>query len=187
MKPLFTVHAGEYLVGSYIEEHYKQARVWIPSRDTGVDLLISDKKGRSTVSVQVKFGKDYLPTVGEPKFRQKLRVSCWFAINRAKLKKSEADFWVFVLNGFKSQTPDYVVIPVGKLRERLRQIHGTKSKTIQTYLTVTEKNRCWETRDLTGGKADEHLIADGVYKKNRARDFTRWLNAWERLMKRVGR
>ena len=24
MKPLFTVHGGEYLVGSYIEQHYKQ-------------------------------------------------------------------------------------------------------------------------------------------------------------------
>lgn len=186
MKPLFTVHAGEYLVGSYIEQHYKQARVWVPSRDTGVDLLVSDKRGRSTVSVQVKFGKDFLPTAVERKFRKRLRVSCWFALNRAKLKKSEADFWVFVLNSFKSQRPDYVVVPVGKLRERLRRIHGAKSKTIQTYLTVTEKNRCWETRSLAGGREDERRIADGVYK-NRARDFTSWLNAWDPLMKKVGR
>jgi hypothetical protein len=195
MKPLFTVHAGEYLVGSYIEQHYKHARVWIPSRDTGVDLLVSDRRGRSTVSIQVKFGKDYLPTAADRKFRKKFRVSCWFALNRAKLKKSEADFWVFVLNGFKSQTPDYVVIPVGKLRERLRQIHGakperlngTKSETIHTYLTVTEENQCWETRDLTHGKADEHLIADGVYKKNLARDFTKWLNAWDPMVKKLNR
>jgi len=184
VKPLFTIHAGEYLVGSYIEEHHKQARVWIPSRDTGVDLQVSDKKGRSTVSVQVKFGKDFLPTAVDPKFRKKLRVSCWFKINRVKLENSPADFWVFVLNGFKTQTPDYVVIPVGKLRERLRQIHGTKSKTIQTYLTVTENSRCWETRELTHGKADEHRIADGIYR-DRARDFTKWLNAWDPLIKKI--
>lgn len=138
------------------------------------------------VSVQVKFGKDYLPTAKDPKFRKKLRVSCWFALNRAKLKKSEADFWVFVLYGFKSQTPDYVVIPVGKLRERLRKIHGGKSKTIQSYLTVTKKNRCWETRDLIDGKADEHRIADGAYK-HRTRDFTKWLNEWEPLVRKIGR
>jgi hypothetical protein len=36
MKPIFTIHAGEYLVGSYIEEHYKYFNVWIPSKDTGI-------------------------------------------------------------------------------------------------------------------------------------------------------
>jgi hypothetical protein len=120
------------------------------------------------------------------KERKKLRVSCWFKINRVKLEKSPADFWVFVLNGFKTQMPDYVVMPVGKLQERLRQIHGTKSKTIQSYLTVTEKNQCWETRDLADGRADEHRIADGVYK-DRARDFTKWLNEWEPLVKKIGK
>ena len=25
MKPIFTIHAGEYLVGSYIEENYKRS------------------------------------------------------------------------------------------------------------------------------------------------------------------
>jgi len=39
MKSLFTIHAGEYLVASHIEQHYKRVNVWIPSRDTGVDLL----------------------------------------------------------------------------------------------------------------------------------------------------
>jgi len=184
---MFTVHAGEYLVGSYIEQHYKQARVWIPSRDTGIDLLVSDKKGRSTVSIQVKFGKDYLPTDVAPEFRGPLRVCCWFALNRAKLKNSQADFWVFVLNGFKSHSPDYVVVPVGDLRKRLRLIHGAKpKKTIHTYLEVTERNLCWETRDLPGGKDDQRRIARGVYK-NRIRNFTKWLNVWDPLMKKLSR
>jgi hypothetical protein len=37
MKTLFTIHAGEYLVGSHIEQHFRRVNVWIPSRDTGVD------------------------------------------------------------------------------------------------------------------------------------------------------
>src|SRR5713101_6816222 len=43
MKPLFTIHGGEYLVGSYIEQHFKRVNVWIPSRDKGADLLVTDR------------------------------------------------------------------------------------------------------------------------------------------------
>ena len=43
MKTLFTIHAGEYLVGSEIEKLFKNYRVWIPSKDTGIDLLVTDK------------------------------------------------------------------------------------------------------------------------------------------------
>ncbi len=54
MKPLFTIHGGEYLVGSYIERHFKRVNVWVPSRDTGVDLLVSDR---------------IHPAIGFPRFR----------------------------------------------------------------------------------------------------------------------
>jgi hypothetical protein len=33
MKTLFTVHAGEFLVGSEIEKRITGANVWIPSKD----------------------------------------------------------------------------------------------------------------------------------------------------------
>jgi len=36
MKPLFTIHGGEYLVGCHIEQKFKRVNVWVPSRDTGV-------------------------------------------------------------------------------------------------------------------------------------------------------
>ncbi len=46
MRPLFTIHAGEYLVGSEIEQHFKKEKlnVWIPSRGADIDLLVSDPK-----------------------------------------------------------------------------------------------------------------------------------------------
>ncbi len=31
----------------------------IPSKDTGIDLLVTDSKNRSAVSLQVKFSKDF--------------------------------------------------------------------------------------------------------------------------------
>lgn len=59
MQPLFTIHAGEYLVGSHIEQHLRDpngdnVNVWVPSKDTGVDVLVTDKTNKKTTSLQVK-------------------------------------------------------------------------------------------------------------------------------------
>lgn len=60
-------------------------------------------------------------------------------------------------------------------RARRSQAIHSKGKTIQSYLWVTEKNRCWESRGL---KRQEQLaIADGQYS-NSERDFTAYLNNW---------
>ena len=65
MKPLFTIHAGEYLVGSYIEKKYSNWHLWVPSKDTGIDLLVTNKNNSKTSSIQVKFSKDYVPEFNE--------------------------------------------------------------------------------------------------------------------------
>ena len=62
MKTLFTVHAGEFLVGSEIEKRITGANVWVPSKDKGIDLLISDSQNGRLVTVQVKFSRDFLVT-----------------------------------------------------------------------------------------------------------------------------
>ena len=190
MRPLFTIHSGEYLVGSQIEQHFKKEKlnVWIPSKDTGVDLLVSDRLNRRTTSLQVKFGKDFLPTHMPPEFQEPLRVCTWFTINRDKLRGSETDFWVFVLNGFKRHSCDFVVVPKAELERRLKLIHGFEKKMIQSYLWVTEGNRCWEARNLKDGKADQRRIRDGEYR-NGVRDFTKFLNedGWHALVKKLSR
>ena len=43
-----------------IEENFKHLNVWLPSKDTGVDILVTDKANRRTLSMQVKFSKDSL-------------------------------------------------------------------------------------------------------------------------------
>ncbi len=62
MKPLFTIHAGELLVDHEIERKFRRVNVWIPTKDTGVDLLVSNNDNTTTVSLQVKFSRDYLVT-----------------------------------------------------------------------------------------------------------------------------
>jgi hypothetical protein len=40
VKPIFIIHAGEYLVGSHIEETYKKARIWLPSKDRSYSFIL---------------------------------------------------------------------------------------------------------------------------------------------------
>ncbi len=174
MKPLFTIHAGEYLVGSHIEQQFRHANVWVPSRDTGVDLLVSDRHNRRAVSLQVKFSKDFLVTHMGPVFQKDLRSCGWWTIDQNKLRDSPADFWVFVLHGFARRTIDFVIVPPRELSRRLRSIHGSQ-KMIQSYLWVTEGRQCWETRGLQ--RKDQLRITDGAYRVQK-REFTRWLNEW---------
>ena len=179
MQPLFTLHAGEYLVGAYIERRFKKTNVWVPVRDTGVDLLVSDPDNRRTVSLQVKFSKDFLVTHMRPEFQDQLRACGWWTINRDKLAKSPADYWVFVLQGFASRSTDFVVVPRQELLARLTDIHGAH-KIVQTYIWVTREQKCWETRGLN--RADQLQVAQGQYR-NRERELTQWLNNWVAIAK----
>jgi hypothetical protein len=51
VKPLFTIHAGEFVLGDYIERKYPRVNVWVPTKDTGVDLLVSGKKNKKGLSL----------------------------------------------------------------------------------------------------------------------------------------
>jgi len=171
------------LAGLHIQQQLK-LNVWIPAKDTGIDLLVTDDENRRTVSLQVKYGKDFLPQKSA-KLREKLRCLSWFTLNRAKLDASRAEFWVFVLHAFKSDAPDFVVIPTDELRQRMTQIHDSADGTLKSYLCSTESKHCWEVR---GRKSDQMLaqIADGIYK-NAAREFTQYLNevGWAALTKKL--
>ena len=63
MRPMFTVHAGEFLVGQYIEGKLKK-NVWMPTKDVGVDLLVTNAANTRAVTLQVKFSRDFLPKAG---------------------------------------------------------------------------------------------------------------------------
>ncbi len=175
MKPLFSVHAGEYLTGSHIERQFRHVNLWVPAKDTGIDLLVSDRRNRRAISLQVKFSKDFLVThMRGPEFQRTLRACGWWTLSSDKLNRSPADYWVFVLQGFANSSVDFVLIPPQELSRRLRRIHG-RQKIFQVYLWVTKSGRCWESRGLK--RSDRLLITDGRFA-HRYRDFTDWLNAW---------
>ena len=178
MKPLFTVHAGEYLVGSHVERHFPRCRVWIPSKDTGIDLLVTDDRCRKTVSLQVKFSKDFNPT-HQPLLVQKgLLAAGWWTLDAGKVRKSSADLWVFVLPSFLERKTSFIILTPAELLRRLKAIHGGQAKRLHSYLWVTKTKRCWEARGLN--KADQELLAQDRYG-DEDRDFTVFLDAWEEV------
>src|SRR6266516_7248926 len=128
MKPLFTIHAGEFLVASYIEQQFKDYLVWLPSRDSGVDLLVTDKHSTRAVSVQVKFSRDFLATHMTDALRPGLKACGWFTLKPQKLSHSTANFWVFVLYPFNQKELDFVIAPPSAILKMVSALHG-KQKT----------------------------------------------------------
>jgi hypothetical protein len=181
MKPLFTVHAGEYLVGEYIERNFPDWNVWLPSKDTGVDLLVTNTRNRKAVSLQVKFSKDYSFN-RSPLLQSRMIAGGWWSLDVRKIQKSNADFWIFVLPSFVENEISFIVVPPDELLRRYKAIPATAKQRIDSYLRVTKTKQCWEARGLPD--ADMELIAlDRFTDANR--DFTVFLNAWKQIYARL--
>jgi hypothetical protein len=120
VKPLFMVHAGEFLVDREIEQKFRRVNVWIPAKDTGIDLLVSNNENSETVSLQVKFSRDYLVThLKDAAFRRELRAYGWWTLTRQQIENSRAQYWVFVLVGFANRSFDFIIIKPRDLLKRL--------------------------------------------------------------------
>ena len=185
MKSLFTIHAGEYLTGAYIEEKLSNQEhsynVWVPGRDTGVDLLVTNSDNTKMCSLQVKYTKDYYLTLGnsDAKFRSNLTTCGWWTLDSNKIAASKADFWVLMLLPFDNKDPQFIIITPQELLKRLTEIHGNSSKQ-NTYLWITNDQngfRCIETRGLNKAEK-EAVFTDRESPEKLTRDFTEFLNNW---------
>ena len=180
MKPLFTIHAGEYLVGSHIESHFKDWNVWVPSKDTGIDLLVTNAKNTKAVSLQVKYSKDFL--THDYSMSDKIVATGWWNFPKKKIAESKADLWVFVLPSFHEKSICFVIIPPAELLRRFQTIFGKSGNRVDSYIRVTKSQRCWETRGLKSIQYD--LIALDHFEDSQ-RDFTQFFdaNGWNQLKK----
>jgi hypothetical protein len=176
MKPIFTIHAGEYLVGSEIEENYPNLRVWVPSKDTGIDLLITSADSQKSISLQVKFSKDFLGKSVKDVISKGIKSGGWWTFKKEKIEMSSADYWVLVLYQFQHRAYDFVFIKPSKLLSIYDALQRGKG-TIQSFIWVTSNKpaMCWETRGLN--KPDKEEIATGTYT-NKQRNLTSYLNSW---------
>jgi hypothetical protein len=116
-----------------------------------------------------------------PAFHEGLLACGWWTLNRDKIRSSRATFWIFVLYSFDKREAQYLIIKPKTLLSILKTIHGN-AKSINTYFWVTKNKKCWDARGL---KTSDHiLIAEHRYK-NARRDFTRYLNDWGSIKKKL--
>lgn len=179
MRPLFTIHAGEYLVAEFLEKRFKSYRVWVPSKDVGVDLLVTNPASGKYAGLQVKFSKDFNITTGNG-LSSKLKSFGWWTLKAGKIEKSEADVWVFVLYNFNSRSAQYLVIEPKALLGRLQSIHG-KQSIFNVYLAVTRNDKCWEARGLPIEIQSQLYDGSADGKRWKERNMTSYLDAWDTL------
>jgi hypothetical protein len=185
MNPLFTIHAGEFVVASKIEETYRNLKVWIPTKDDGIDLLVTNAKHTTAISLQVKLSRDYPPKhLKDVALLTAIRGAGRWSVEREKIAKSNADHWVFVLLGFASRTTDFIIIKPECLLEKLDRIHPKQARfQIYLWLANTKPPSCFETRGLK--KDDQVAIARGTYR-NDVRDFGSFLDNWKPMKELSG-
>ena len=180
MRPIFTIHAGEFLVGEYIERKFKNLLVWIPSKDIGVDFLVTNKNdpSLSSISLQVKYSKDYKGTLAKTEFDKKLIAGGWVTLTRKKIANSTADYWVFIIVSHDRKIePQFIVIPPKELLNRLTNIHG-KLDSYNFYPNVMTKNRAIDSRGLEN--SDKEAFVSGFLEIGE-RDLSIYLNNWQML------
>lgn len=181
MKPIFTIHAGEYIVAATLEKKFRDFNIWLPSKDTGIDLLLTDKANTKTASLQVKFSKDFSTTHTKEIFRPNIKGAGWWTLNREKIKKSKADFWVFILYSLESKTHDFIIIKPSVLLTIFDNTNRT-ANSIHCYITVTNHDTVYETRGLND--KDMQLICSDTFV-NRDRNLKKYLNDWTAIANKL--
>ncbi len=183
MKPIFTIHAGEYLVATEIEK-FRNYNVWLPGKDTGIDLLITNNTNTKATSLQVKYSKDFSTTYIKNKiFRQDIKSVGWWTLNKAKIEKSKANFWIFVLYSLKEKTQDFIIIKPLELLKIFNNTNRT-ANLIHCYITVTNHDpaNAYETRGLND--KDIQQICKNCYK-DKNRDLTVYLDNWKQITEKL--
>jgi hypothetical protein len=173
MKPIFTIHEGEFLVGDFINRNLgHKYDVWVPTKDSGVDLLVTRKRGNGkAVRLQVKFSRSF--DVHEELTRHVLATS-WYTLDPKKIRHSRADLWVFVFMTLRHEK-HFVLIPTAELRKRMPRGPGSKWN---LYLWACADGSCYQVRDLN---LEERLNAVHRGVKDRYRDFSQWFENWHLL------
>jgi hypothetical protein len=182
MKPMFTVHAGEFVFAEVVEKSYPMLKLWMPTKDTGVDFLITDAEGENPVSVQVKMSRDYRPPYLRSEFDERLTAAGWFVFSYSALENSLAKVWSLILVSHeRRQRPIFVNLSPQALLEGLIKTHGVK-KTYHVYPWVLTEGVCMQGRGLKEAHKKEFLA--GSFELGH-RDMTPFLENWEFLDKLV--
>jgi hypothetical protein len=162
----------------HIESQFKDKHVWMPTKDIGVDLLVTNSANTKAVTLQVKFSRDFLPIMKlRPSVLTQLKSCAWFSVDRHKLTHSGAHYWILVLLGFEERSYDYAIIKPNALLKKLQATYGGSSRN-QVYVWLTKQKQAWLSIGLK--KEDQDRIAEGTFVGEN-RDLTKYLNDWSAI------
>ena len=185
MRSLFTIHAGEYLVGQYIEDNFKKLNVWIPSKDTGIDFLVTNKSNTKSISFQVKLSKDYSSSQRKNEIEQGITVGGWLTLRHDKIEQSNADYWVIaILPNERYLKPIYIVIKPKELLMKLKAVQSNgASKTYHIYPWIKQGkgNKFEFAINGRGLSKSEKVILKNNPRSIKDRDLTEFLDNWQCL------
>lgn len=184
MKPFYSIDAGEFIVGSIIENRYPSISIWFPAKDSGDDLLLYNREKGVSCTLQVKVSRDYLITHMDNQLHPHLKSCGWFTPKRSKIENSESDFWILGLHSYHKNSLKslrLIIIQPTELLHRYDRMHG-KVDQLHSYLWLTKDERVIETRGL--GKKDKNKIINGDFiDKNR--NFSVFLDNWLPIEKKL--
>lgn len=175
MKPIFTIHEGEFLVGDHLNRKFgRKYDVWVPTKDSGVDLLVTRKQRKgNAIRLQIKFSRSFDIRA---EFARHLVATSWFRLEPSKIRRSQADLWVFVILTLRHEQ-HFVIIPKSELQKRIPR---SPRKRWDLYLWVFDNGECYQVRDL---KTDERLETLHRGVRDWRRDFSEWFENWKLLEK----
>lgn len=177
MKPLFTIHEGEFLVGDYISRTFgKQLEVWVPAKDDGIDLLVTHRSRRSNpVRIQVKHSRGFDARHRLPQEYQGCARG-WYTLNPAKVHASRADLWIFVILTLQHEK-HFIIVPTADLK---RRVPRSVRKPWHMYLSVWKAGSCFNSRGMTKAALAAALDGQSIDAKH---DFSPFLENWKLLTK----
>jgi hypothetical protein len=170
-------------VRKYIASNFPEKTVSEPTKDSGLDLLVTNQGNARTLKLKVHHSKDYVPqwtTVEhvDLSVSKEFKAAGLFTPIRQQLDQSVADFWVLELSGSEDKY-DYVLIPPGELSNRLGVLpDGSRKHFI--YVWMTKRGRAWLGRDLN--EHQRKSIAENKFEKE-DRELTKYLNDWTPVRK----
>ena len=172
--------ASQYLVGTHLELVFRGCRVWVPSKDSGIDLLLTNASCSRTVPLQVKYSRDYVDSSPADLAFAGITRSSFISVQRRKLKTSPARYWIIVLHSFVSKSPRFLIVTPRELLKRIEAHHGHQD-TYRLYFCVIGETKCWELRCPVAEK--RKALASGSIAPSR--DFSGFLDDWSRIRQNI--
>ena len=168
VRNLWSLEPGECIVAEEILDKIKEAEVFFPVHDVGVDLLVV--RGRKHVGIQVKESRYYKSRT----WKSGHVGHSWHQVKKIKFERSKdkVNFYVFLTylpiqseHKVSSFGYKFLIVPSSELEKRTT-VKDAGKRSIYSFCFHFQDKNVW----------DERVTAT---LENPLTDYSRFLNAWD--------